>query len=151
MERHSIIWRLKNYSNNSSDFIIFRVWGAPNGSGRVKRKWRPHLEKVVSRVDFFNNDHFFLFSRKTDKRYRPYSFCIVISANFCCIKGFSASSHVRWRHCHIWSMYLKFTRTGNGNDIIRHDWKLKKNLMQHKFAEIHDTKRIRSISLLSFF
>ena len=37
------------------------------------------------------------------------------SANLCCIKSFSASSHIRWLNCHIW------------NDVIGHDRKLKKS------------------------
>ena len=128
MERHSIIWRLKNYSNNSSDFIIFRVWGALNGSGRVKRKWRLHLEKVISKVDFFNDDHFFFFFREKLRRdidlmllHRDFQ-QIFVALRFFQLPVLSDDVIVVSGLC-----ILKFTWAGNGNDIIRHDRKLKKS------------------------
>ena len=72
------------------------------------------------------------------------------SANLCCIKIFSASGRIRWRHCYIRSMYFEIY-------IDRMWWwrhrtwpEAEKIVIQHKFAEFHDAKKLRSISLLSF-
>ena len=86
-------------------------------------------------------------SRKTEKRCRLNSFCIVKFSKFVLHLDFSAAGHIRWRHCHIRSTYSKICIW----QWSHRTWpKAGKIIMQQKFAEFHNTKRIRSISLLSF-
>ena len=88
------------------------------------------LDKVRLKSDFLKWVSIFRFSRKSKKRYQPNSFCIVKFSEFVVHLDFSASGNVWWHH-----------RTWQEAEQI---------LMQDKFADFYDAKRIRSISLLSF-
>ena len=102
-------------------------------------------------MDFFiNGDQFFFFLEKLRRDIDLILFVSWISQNLCCIKIFSASGHVRWRHCYIRSMCLLIYMDRIWEWRHRTWPEVEKILMQHKFCEIHDTKRIRSISRLSF-
>ena len=103
-----------------------------------------------SKVAFYKWRSIFLFSRKTETRYRPNSFWIVKFTTFVLHKIALAYGHVRWRHCYIRSMYLLIYMDRIWEWRHRTWPEAEQILMQHKFCELHDAKRIRSISRLSF-
>ena len=65
--------------------------------------WRPFSTLTARNRVFYQWRSIFHFSRKTEKRYRPNSFCIVkrrFSIRLCDI------TYVRWRHCNTWSILI---------------------------------------------
>jgi len=101
-------------------------------------------------IFFLNGDQFFFFLEKLRRDIELILFASWTSENLCCNKIFSASGHVRWRYCYTRFMYLLIYMDRIWEWRHRTRPEAGKISMQHKFSELHDAKRIRSISCLSF-
>ena len=104
--------------------------------GRTFKSMRSFL--VINQFFFFPQWIICNFFNFISIVYRPNYFASWILANFCFNKFFWASNHFRWRQLlRIWQW--------------RHrTWpEFEKILLKQNFAEIHDAKRIMSISFLS--